>query len=202
MGYSQAGFDEIVGIDIVPQPNYPFPFVQGDALWLSWAGFGDFDLIHASPPCQAYSTLRHSPGADTYPDLIDQTRSLLQSSGLPYVIENVTGAPLENPVQLCGSTFGLRYDGFELRRHRLFETSFPLLVPPCDHQSPILGVYGDLSKTRRKSTRGVKAGIRDAQALMGIGWMTPAELVEAIPPAYTRWIGEQFLAQVSTKKRR
>jgi DNA (cytosine-5)-methyltransferase 1 len=197
MGYSRAGFDDIVGVDINPQPNYPFEFYRADVTRFTPNMLHGFDLIHASPPCQAYSTLRHSPGNVDYPDLIDSTRRLLQSSGLPYVIENVAGAPLGNPVQLCGSSFDLRHDGFELRRHRLFESSFPVLVPPCDHQDPVLGVYGDLSKTRRKSTRGVKAGIVDAQELMGIDWMTPAELTEAIPPAYTEYLGRQFLDQLA-----
>ena len=88
-------------------------------------------------------------------------------------------------------------DGFQLRRHRLFETSFPILAPPCAHEGSVLGVYGDLSKNNRPSTRGVKAGVAQAEKLMGIDWMTPQELVEAIPPAYTRYIGEQFLAQVA-----
>lgn len=196
MGYSQAGFTEIIGVDIQPQPNYPFTFVQMDALKVKgWPGFDRFDLIHASPPCQAHSTLRHSPGAGTYEDLIPATRRLLQASGVPYVIENVVGAPLHAPYQLCGSSFNLTYDGYELRRHRWFETSFPLLVPPCNHQGMVLGVYGDLSTRKRKSTRGWKAGREDAQQLMGIAWMSDSELVEAIPPAYTKFIGEAFIAQ-------
>lgn len=192
VGYYRAGF-EVVGVDIKPQPNFPFAFVQSDAL--EWADFDRFDLIHASPPCQAYSPLRHSPGAGDYPDLVLLTRNLLQAADVPYVIENVPGAPLLNPVTLCGSAFNLRHQDFELRRHRLFETSFPLIVPPCDHRDPVLGVYGDLSKNRRPSTRGVKAGIADAEALMGIDWMTVDEMTEAVPPAYTQFIGEQFLAQ-------
>ena len=194
MGYHQAGFTEIVGVDIDPQPNYPFEFVQAD--WdeyttLTW--IRDFDLIHASPPCQAYSTLKHSPGASEYPDLVEKVRSALMSFGIPYVIENVVGAPIQGPI-LCGSQFGLQADGFELRRHRVFESSFLFMVEPCRHRLPVLGVYGDLSKNSRPSTRGVKAGIKQAEALMGIDWMTPSELVEAIPPAYTKFIGEQFLA--------
>jgi DNA (cytosine-5)-methyltransferase 1 len=191
MGYWRAGFD-VVGVDINPQPRYPFTFIQGDALDPP-VNLESFDLIHASPPCQAHSTLRHSPGATDYPDLIDATRSLI--AGFPYVIENVVGAPLDNPIRLCGSMFDLRSDGFELRRHRLFETSFPILAPPCTHRQPVLGVYGDLAKNRRRSNRGVKAGREDAHHLMGIDWMTDSELTEAIPPAYTSFIGEQFIAQ-------
>ena len=189
-GYRQAGF-EVVGVDIMPQPNYPFEFVRNDALDLpSHLDGMKVDLIHASPPCQAYSTLRHSPGAVEYSDLVAHTRRLLEDTGLPWVIENVPGSPLFDPVTLCGSMFGLRYDGFELRRHRLFETS-GFTIPPLDclHGLPVLGVYGDLSKNRRPSNRGVKAGHEDARHLMGIDWMTTKELVQAIPPAYTRWVG-------------
>lgn len=194
MGYHRAGF-EVVGVDINQQPRYPFEFHHTDALGLSSATLAEFDLIHASPPCQAYSPLRHSPGAGDYPDLVLLTRNLLQAADVPYVIENVPGAPLLNPATLCGSAFNLRHAGFELRRHRLFETSFPLIVPPCDHRDPVLGVYGDLSKNRRPSTRGVKAGIADAEALMGIDWMTVDEMTEAVPPAYCEFIGRQFIAQ-------
>lgn len=202
VGYHQAGFTDIVGVDINPQPNYPFAFVQADVLnFMGRLTPGDarhqFDLIHASPPCQAHSTLRHSPGAGSYEDLIPATRQLLQESGVPYVIENVPGAPLDNPVTLCGSSVNLTYEGYELRRHRLFETNFPLLVPPCQHKGMVLGVYGDLAAHKRKSTRGWKAGRQDAQQLMGIDWMNDQELVQAIPPAYTKHIGEAFIQQVS-----
>src|SRR5690349_21349641 len=107
-GYADAGF-EVVGVDHVDQPNYPYEFHKGDALLMgAWLLHnGDFDAVHASPPCQAYTTLRTLQGGKEYPDLIAPTRDLLQKSGLPYVIENVVGAPLVNPVQLCGSSFGL-----------------------------------------------------------------------------------------------
>lgn len=188
MGYHRAGFD-VVGIDINPQPNYPFHFVQGDALDFQLLVGTNYDLIHASPPCQAHSTLRHSPGGGEYPDLVEPTRNLLDEVGRPYVIENVMGAPLIDPVKLCGSMFDLRWDAYELRRHRLFESTFPIPQPPCNHLHPVLGVYGDLSKRRRKSTRGVKAGHEDARQLMGVDWMTTKELVQAIPPAYTKYVG-------------
>jgi DNA (cytosine-5)-methyltransferase 1 len=120
---------------------------------------------------------------------------MLQFGGVAYVLENVPGAPLSSPRTLCGSSFGLTVDEHELRRHRLFESSFYWLSPPCYHEKSVLGVYGDLSKTSRPSTRGVKAGIKQAEALMGIDWMTRQELVESIPPAYTKYIGQQFLSQ-------
>ncbi len=199
VGYHRAGFDEIVGVDVVPQPHYPFEFVQADAMTYPLDGF---DLIHASPPCQAYSTLRHAPGGGEYPDLVELTRRRLVESGVPYVIENVIGAPLLNPITLCGSHFHLRIgravdsDAAELRRHRLFETSFPLMAFPCLHlYKTVLGVYGDLAVKRRPSTRGVKAGAQEARDLMEIDWMTDKELVQAIPPAYTEWIGREFLAE-------
>lgn len=201
-GYADAGF-EVVGVDIEPQPNYPFEFHQGDALeYLSEHGH-EFDVIHASPPCQAYSTVsgkaRKHHGAE-YPDLVAPTRRLLRALGKPYVIENVVNAPLIDPVMLCGSSFGL-----DVRRHRLFETSFPLTVPPCDHawQTPrfrsldsrmvkagrlasVVGVHGNCNYAGEFELR-CKA--------MGVDWMTNAELTQAVPPAYTHYIGRQLLAQ-------
>lgn len=200
MGYHQAGFD-VVGVDINPQPNYPFEFIQADALGEIWAGF---DAVHASPPCQAHSALRNAHPGREYPDLIPATRALVWAMNVPYVIENVVGAPLVNPVQLCGSAFGL-----ELRRHRLFETSFPVLVPACAHYwqtgsfptharkdkaqySPVVRIYGtgggagkDLDLWRRT---------------MGVGWMqAKAEISQAIPPAYTNHIGGYLVAALTTQ---
>lgn len=200
MGYHRAGFD-VVGVDIDPQPNYPFEFVRTDAFTYLERHYAGFAVVHASPPCQAHSTLKHSPGGrDDYPDLVVGTRRRLQvlhrARGTHYIIENVVGAPLVDPIKLCGSQFGLTADGYELRRHRLFETSFPLLQPECRHELPVLGVYGDLAKHPRPSTRGVKAGIDQANHLMGIDWMTPKELTQAIPPAYSEWIGTQLLAHL------
>lgn len=207
MGYHQAGFDEIVGIDIVPQPNYPFTFIQGDALWLEWAGIGDFDLIHASPPCQAHTAMQTMWNAKDHVDLIPATRELLRNSGRAYVIENVEGAPLENPIRLCGSSFGLGVEAGEwrqLRRHRLFETSFSAFSLPCQHSGPTIGLYGDHARDRRrndrKGSRGVDFPDRDKLRLgreaMGMPWAGKwRELSEAIPPAYTKFLGEQFLAQ-------
>ena len=133
LGYSQAGF-EVVGIDINPQPHYPFEFIQADALSLSLDFIRAFDFIHASPPCPRYTALKTAPNAkgDAHPDLITPTRPLLQRSGKPWVIENVEGAKkyLIDPVMLCGTSFGLETppyrtapNGFELQRHRLFEVS-------------------------------------------------------------------------------
>lgn len=193
MGYHKAfPSAEIVGIDINPQPNYPFTFRQAD---LSTAREWDdeqWDLIHASPPCQRFSTL-NAVNDNEYDNLLDVVRDILFTLDVPWVIENVPGAEKKsdmNPnLALCGSMFNLRYGGFELRRHRLFETSFVVPQPPHAHELPVLGVYGDLARFRRPSNRGVKAGFYDAQRLMRIEWMTKREIVQAIPPAYTEFIG-------------
>jgi DNA (cytosine-5)-methyltransferase 1 len=192
VGYHRAGFD-VVGVDIAPQPNYPFEFHQADALTFPLDGF---DAIHASPPCQHYSTVsgrsRKGQRAE-YPDLVEPTRQRLEASGVPWVMENVIGAPLDQPLILCGSSFGL-----DVRRHRLFETGRWMvpLVPPCAHhwQKPrfrsldsrqktlasVIGVHGHSNYAGEFALR-CKA--------MGIDWMTPHELTQAIPPAYTQFIG-------------
>jgi DNA (cytosine-5)-methyltransferase 1 len=190
MGYSRAGF-EVVGVDNRPQPNYPFEFVQDDALALMstypWWDVPPFDAIHASPPCQAYSVAtRDKTGR---PDLVQATRERLQQTGLPYVIENVPGAPLIDPVTICGSSLGLK-----VRRHRLFETNWTLMVPPCAHgnQGQPVGVYGEGSSKSQK--RGRKAD-NEAEVLdvMGMPWADRKTATQAIPPAYTELIGHQLL---------
>lgn len=191
VGYHQAGFDEIVGIDNILQPNYPFDFIQGDALNPPVELEG-FDLIHASPPCQRFSVLTAEP--NRHPDLIEATRNLLSSR--PSVIENVWQAPLRRDIQLCGSMFSLN-----IQRHRAFELDgFNLvLVPPCNHLTwqrgrpiTITGHFG-VGGGGRHSLE--PFGLTDARELMGMPWASRSELVEAIPPAYTKFIGEQFLAQ-------
>jgi DNA (cytosine-5)-methyltransferase 1 len=195
MGYQQAGFD-VVGVDIVDQPRYPFEFHQADALTYPLDGF---DAVHASPPCQAFTAYRrkgHGVG-DGYPDLIAPMRSRLQTSGLPYVIENVPGAPLENPVQLCGSSFGL-----DVRRHRLFESSLALLALLCDHgwQKPRFPCATNRLNLRRTVEVGVwRIPLQVQQRAMGIDWMTLEELSEAIPPAYTEHIGRQLRSVIRDK---
>jgi DNA (cytosine-5)-methyltransferase 1 len=192
-GYQRAGF-EVVGVDITPQPRYPFEFREADALDFPLEGF---DAVHASPPCRAYTTLRHRTGGD-YPDLVAATRDRLLDSGLPYVIENVIGAPLLNPVMLCGSTFGLGVGGRQLRRHRLFESNAPIMAHPCQHHGPAVGVYG--TGGGGQMTRGFKAeGVADARVALDIDWMSLAELAQAIPPAYTEHIGGYLLAEVTAR---
>lgn len=207
VGYHRAGFD-VVGVDIQQQPNYPFEFVQADALEVlrtvasgQWFGdaIDDVVAIHASPPCQAYSTTA-SLHDTAYPELVEPVRELLEATGLPYVIENVVGSPLRNPIKLCGSSFGLR-----VWRHRLFETNWPVgMVPPCSHAEHPEPIDVTGSGSRRINDRGDGAGgnsrkprnISEARAAMGIDWMTRRELSEAIPPAYTEFIGEQLLRHI------
>jgi DNA (cytosine-5)-methyltransferase 1 len=206
MGYHRAGFD-VVGVDINPQPHYPFEFHQGNALTvlkkaltsrlaspgeMGW--LDGFDAIHASPPCQSYTR----KGADwgrqrnhwiDHPDLLAETRELLRASGLPYVIENVPGAPIDAQLELCGTHFGLR-----IIKHRLFEANWPLLMAPasCDHSD----VYNPWAGAGRSAEK--------LRAAMGIDWLPisggasrkagyTGDLFNAIPPAYTEWIGTQLM---------
>lgn len=216
-GYHQAGF-EVIGVDIDPQPDYPFMFLQANALDpLNWVDLAGIDFIHASPPCQAYTaTTGNMPNARTdLPALIEPTRRLLKLSDKPYVIENVVGAPLLDPAKLCGSMFGLGVDysgpsappgWYELRRHRLFETNWGLTTPSCagNHKKPVIGIYGNHpAYNRRKYGVGKGQFSRRekevlAQQALRIDWSNSWDsLKEAIPPAYTEYIGMQFLRQGS-----
>ena len=197
VGYHRAGFTDIVGIDNRPQPNYPYTFIQADALNLP-VDLAAFDLIHASPPCQSYSALKGlSFGA---PALIERVRSLL--SGRESVIENVIGAPLHDPSRLCGSSFGLG-----VRRHRIFETNgFSVaLLPPCHHAAQpepidVTGTGGPFRGERKTGGGGISRkphNLAHAREVMGIDWMTRSELSEAIPPAYTEYIGAAFIDQLA-----
>lgn len=216
-GYQRAGF-YVVGVDNRPQPNYcGDEFHQADALEFPLSGF---DAIHASPPCQAYSVLRRANPDAEYPDLIAPVRDMLEASGVPWVIENVPGAPLRYSVELCGSMFGLGAisgDGIkvertyrELRRHRLFETSFPIMQSPCQHRAEALGVYGGGPTGRytfengaRKDRYGRRGGyqgtIAEKREAMGVDWMGAGELNQAIPPAYCEFIGRYLLAELRAR---
>lgn len=202
MGYHRAGF-EVVGVDIDLQPNYPFGFIQKDALEMLEDGpyfrnVWDFDAIHASPPCQAFSDLKSMPNAKRHDDLLTPTRELLEATGLPWVIENVEGAPMRNPVMLCGSGFGLGAEGARLQRHRLFETNFPLMSPGCSHgqSARVIGVYGGHGRDRRRNVKTQDFSITARREAMGIDWMTEKELSQAIPPAYTEHIGGYLMAHL------
>lgn len=203
MGLHRAGFD-VVGVDIDPQPRYPFEFHQADALTYPLEGF---DFIWASPPCQGYTAMRHAPGAKGAPLLIDQVRDRMPR-GVPWVIENVEEAAwaLRNPVLLCGSMFDLGAQGCRLQRHRLFETgNFTLPQYKCQHDDrPVIGVYG--GHARKRAARAGGRGTQDvwrgghvaaAKEALEIDWMTLAEMSEAIPPDYSEFIGRYALAVVN-----
>ena len=203
VGYARAGF-EVVGVDIEPQPNYPFTFVQHDAMKLAehlalWGADG-WDAIHASPVCYGWSKMRDCrPGMkDDQPDYITPLRPLLRAVGLPYVIENVPGAPLENPVRICGSGLGMT-----LQRHREFECSFPAWGVPCAHgQNAWNPAYKHATGRKRRRVPVIgewRVPLELQQEAMGIDWMTLTELTEAIPPAYTEHIGTQLMAHLSER---
>ncbi len=190
-GYHRAGFD-VVGIDNRPQPNYPFEFVQSDALEFlaSDLGADGFDAIHASPPCQAFTKARKLQGND-HLDLIGPARELLEETGLPWVIENVPGSPLRNPVVLEGQMF----EGLRTQRKRWFETNWPLEVPFLRPPRP--APQAKMGRPARDGewlqVVGHFSGVPAGREAMGIDWMTQGELAHAIPPAYTELIGHQLL---------
>ena len=182
MGLHRAGF-EVTGVDIADQPRYPFTFIRGDALEADLRGF---DFIWASPPCQRYSmAVRNAGRSHLFPDLIPPVRDRLLTAGVPWVIENVPGAPLRRDLVLCGTMFGLR-----LVRHRLFETSWPIsaLVPPCAHRGDEIPVYGNGTPSWHREKLGRNITADEQRIAMGIDWMTRDELTEAIPPAYSEFI--------------
>lgn len=196
-GYFRSGFD-VVGVDIAPQQNYPYEFIQGDALQYLAKHGREFDAIHASPPCQGYTALKAVHG-NPWPLLIEPVRSLLDQVGKPYVIENVQGAPLRRDLTLCGEMFGLR-----VIRHRYFELG-GWTMPAPEHvphrgrvsgwrhgqfyEGPYFAVYGN---------GGGKGSVAQWQDAMGIGWTDDRhEIAEAIPPAYTQHIGTRLLEAVA-----
>ncbi len=187
-GYARVGFG-MTGVDINPSPRYPFRFVQADALEYVAEHGHEYDFIAASPPCQAYSRATAWTGdRSSHPDLIGVTQAALRATGRPYVIENVQEARflLRNPIMLCGTALGLR-----VRRHRYFETSFPmlLLLAPCQHRNDDYSFDHGGKQT--------EAVYRDA---MGVGWMTVQESRQAIPPAFTELIGRQLLAALEADR--
>lgn len=191
MGYFQAGFD-VTGVDIIFQSRYPFDFIQDDAFDYLEKHYKEFDFIHASPPCQAYSQVTPVKNKSNHQKMIPKLRELLVKTGKDYCIENVAGAKheLKNPVMLCGSMFGLR-----TQRHRFFETSFNFNAPcKCDHTEISLLVTTASKASRELRFRlGMKPKtVKNAPLAYGIDWMRFKELKEAIPPAYTKYIGECF----------
>lgn len=186
MGYFRAGFTEIVGVDLAPQPRYPFTFIQADAMTFPLDGF---DAIHASPPCEHWSQLTPRHRRACHGAWIAPIRDRLRASGRPFIIENVPSAKreLQHPFMLCGSMFGLG-----VQRHRFFEVSWPVqrLIQPCaHHKAPVL-----ISGTHRRSWEPrYEYRLAECLAASGIDWMTRKELDKAIPPAYTEYIGRQLV---------
>lgn len=192
-GYYDAGF-EVVGVDINPQRNYPYEFHQADAMTFPLDGF---DAIHASPPCQSYSAATRHLSDGTAPKLVDDIRDRMRATDRPWVIENVEGSPLatftnlfgDHGVKLCGTEFGLR-----IWRHRLFETSFPVQRRSrCRHDRPPINPHREESRQRMRE----EFGNTDLELVWrthaGVDWMSRMEGRQAIPPAYTRWIGRQLI---------
>ena len=205
-GYARAGF-EVTGIDVKHGKRYPHTYIRGDVRdYLNIEFLSQFDVIAASPPCQTHSStkhLRNAQGNSTSKlDMIPEVREALIASGKPYIIENVPQSPLIDPIQVCGSAFGLK-----VRRHRLFESNVPLKGTDCHHkqQGKPIGVYGAMNDTAqgldRVTGKYVIGGstaktIEEAREAMGIDWMIWGELVESIPPAYTHYIGQQLSTEV------
>ena len=208
VGYHRAGFD-VVGVDITFQKNYPYEFHQADALAYVAEHGHEFDAIHASPPCQAFSKTRTLHNNE-HPDLVAPTREALEATGKPYIIENVVGAPLLDPLMLCGTEFGmtaLDVDGVPLKvlRHRLFESNIPLTRRgECDHDPSILtasiyGAGGGWTPEHRDSPtrRGGYVPHTDVcRELLGVDWTTKHELSQVVPPAFTEHLGKQLIQHI------
>lgn len=191
MGYHQAGF-EVVGVDINQQPKYPFEFHQADALDFLRDHGHEFDAIHASPPCQAFTSATKQWRAEgkEYIDLVAETREGLNMVAHPWVIENVVGAPLIDPIMLCGAMFGLK-----TYRHRLFESNQEIYAPPHPaHDAPQAKMGRVPEEGEFIQVVGHFSGVPFAREAMGIDWLGQKELAQAIPPAYTEFIGWQLRA--------
>lgn len=219
-GYRRAGFD-VFGVDIDPQPRYPFRFHQGDALsvlrvlnnggkvgfhatddsphlgpfFTKWLWLDDFSAIHGSPPCQAFTNAQKIQGNE-HPELIGPTRDLLVETGLPYVIENVPGSPVRADVELCGATFGLH-----TYRHRLFESSIPLTQPAHrPHAAPTVKMGRPITEGDWYHAVGNFSGVDYIRRDLGVPWMTRDGIRECIPPAYTEHIGRQLMAHIGGRE--
>jgi len=189
-GYELAGF-EVVGVDINPQPKYRGEFVQADAIEYLKAHYHEFDAVHASPPCQAYSmaAMQFRKSGKEYPDLIAPTRKEILKTGLPYVIENVPGSPLIEPIELCGAMFGIR-----TYRHRLFESNVKLQAPEHpDHTAPNAKMGRAAKDGEFIQYVGHFSGVKTVQQMTGLHWLGQKELAQSIPPQYTAFIGAQLM---------
>lgn len=186
-GYELAGFD-VTGIDINPQPKHRGHFIQSDAIEFLYAHHHEYDAIHASPPCQAWSksSMQFRKMGKKYVDLIQKTREALINTGKPYVIENVPEAPLINPITLCGSMFGMR-----TYRHRVFESNIDLTAPPHPpHSSPNAKMGRRPNENQFIQYVGHFSGVKEVQKMTGLHWLGQYELAQSIPPQYTKYIGE------------
>jgi len=189
-GYEQAGFD-VTGVDIVDQPRHRGKFVKGDAIEFLNANHQNFDVIHASPPCQAHSMAAKQWRllGKEYPDLIAPTRAALKETGLPYIMENVPGAPLVDPIEMCGAMFGMR-----TYRHRLFESNMPLTAPPHpNHDAPNAKMGRPPKDDEFIQYVGHFPGVKLVQEMTGLHWLGQKELAQSIPPQYTLYLGRQVL---------
>lgn len=198
MGLHRAGFT-VSGVDIKPQPRYPFDFVQMNALDALVGDLGQFALIWASPPCQQFCALRTREDLSGYPDLIDPVRQRLLAHGIPFVIENVPGAPIRKDLMLCGSMFGLRS-----YRHRYFECSFPVVQPTHPKHTVRVNRRGENRREHWANggfiTITGDVGTYCGPEAMGIDWMTGNEMSEAIPPAYAEYIGRAAIEHINRRK--
>lgn len=215
MGYHNAGFSRIVGVDRRPQPRYPFEFIQYDAMQVvselaecgSWTGIAP-DAIHMSPPCQGYSVTANihanAKFVRGYPKYVEQLQQWMDymtfkyGGSMPIVMENVVGAPLRDPIKVCG----LAFPELNVKRHRLFECNWPAIGTHCgDHKKDYVMVFGN-SVQRRVKYHGKNRELRkaDGEAAMGIDWMTKREMSESIPPSYTQFIGYQLIQHIERQR--
>ncbi len=198
---TRAGLD-VEGADREEQPEYPYPFTRVDVLNLDLAFLRRFDLLWMSPPCQHFTAYKRRPGhVRPSLNLIPETRELLKASGVPYIIENVPCAPLENPITLCGSMFGL-----DVQRHRIFETSFPVTAPACDHSvwTPRFPGATNRAKNSRKTVEvGVyRIPVATQRKAMGVlRDVSLPKLSQMVPPAYAQWLGYQAALHIMTQRR-
>lgn len=201
VGYARAGFD-VTGYDITPHPDYPFEFHQGDAIEVMRdpAYLSQFDVVHASPPCPLYSVATQAENRKNHPDFVPITRELLTAWGGAYIMENVPGAPMPQAVTICGWAMGLKH----IKRHRLFESNLLLMSPGCAcPNGDTVSVFGHSGEDRRRATiavhgnRRVHVPIAEVRQLMGVEWMTNRDdISDAIPPAYTEYLGGQLIDQL------
>lgn len=212
MGLARAGF-EVHGVDIVEQPEYPFRFTRADAMSIPLGILRAYDLIWASPPCERYSAATRLSGKpEDHPDLVDLVRAMLVASGRPFIIENVQGAPLRDPITLCGRMFDLG-----VIRHRLFETSFYVLEPPhpIHKGSLVTGEYVTVAgkggvpawTMKERERRGLarhnegESTVERWREAMGIDWMSRETIVQAIPPAFSEWLGRRAMEAINATRR-